>query len=94
MKKCKITVLKRNFDEELAKEYGVEGLTACPMLKEGQVLPIGNVPKVFAMKLGKRFINMFLRLPTEVRQKNYSITEIGLENRGLRFVPAMTDLDL
>lgn len=37
MKKCKITVLKRNFDEELAKEYGVEGLTACQMLKEGQV---------------------------------------------------------
>ena len=37
MKKCKITVLKRNFDEELAKEYGVEGLTPCPMLKEGQV---------------------------------------------------------
>jgi hypothetical protein len=36
MKKCKITVLKRNFDEELAREYGVEGLTACPMLKEGQ----------------------------------------------------------
>ena len=24
MKKCKITVLKRNFDEELAKEYGAE----------------------------------------------------------------------
>ena len=37
VKKCKITVLKRNFDEELAKEYGVEGLTACQMLKEGQV---------------------------------------------------------
>ena len=37
MKKCKITVLKRNFDEELAKEYGVEGLTPCPMLKVGQV---------------------------------------------------------
>ena len=37
MKKCKITVLKWNFDEELAKEYGVEGLTPCPMLKEGQV---------------------------------------------------------
>jgi hypothetical protein len=32
MKKCKITVLKRNFDEELAREYGVEGLTACPLL--------------------------------------------------------------
>ena len=37
MKKCKITVLKRNFDEELAREYGVEGLTPCPMLKVGQV---------------------------------------------------------
>ena len=37
MKKVKITVLKKNFDKELAAEYGVEGLTACPMLKEGQV---------------------------------------------------------
>lgn len=37
MRKCKITILKRNFDEELAKEYGIEGLTACPMLQEGQV---------------------------------------------------------
>jgi uncharacterized repeat protein (TIGR04076 family) len=24
-------------DEELAKEYGVEGLKSCPMLKQGQV---------------------------------------------------------
>ena len=37
MKKVKITVLKTTLDEELAKEFGVEGLTACPMLKEGQV---------------------------------------------------------
>ena len=37
MNKCKITVLKKTFDEELAKEYGAEGLTACPMLKEGQL---------------------------------------------------------
>lgn len=37
MKKVKITVLKTTLDEELAKEYGVEGLNACPMLKEGQV---------------------------------------------------------
>lgn len=37
MKKCKITVLKRTFDKELADEYGAEGLGACPMLKEGQV---------------------------------------------------------
>ncbi len=37
MKKVKITVLKTTLDKELAAEYGAEGLTACPMLKEGQV---------------------------------------------------------
>jgi len=37
MNKVKITVLKKTFDEELAKEYGAIGLTACPMLKEEQV---------------------------------------------------------
>lgn len=36
MKKVKITVLKTTFDKDLAQEYGVPGLTACPMLKEGQ----------------------------------------------------------
>lgn len=38
MKKVKITVLKTTLDEELAREYGAEGLTACPMMTEGQVL--------------------------------------------------------
>lgn len=37
MKKCRITVLKTTFDRELAKEYGVPGLEACPMMQEGQV---------------------------------------------------------
>lgn len=37
MKQVKITVLKTTLDRELADEYGVPGLTACPMLKEGQV---------------------------------------------------------
>lgn len=37
MKKVKITVLKTTFDEELANEYGAYGLTACPMMKQGQV---------------------------------------------------------
>lgn len=36
MKKVKITVLKTTFDKELVAEYGAEGLTACPMLWEGQ----------------------------------------------------------
>ena len=37
MKKVKITVLITMFNKDLALEYGVDGLTACPMLKEGQV---------------------------------------------------------
>lgn len=37
MKKVKITVLKTTFHTDLAKEYGAEGLTACPMMKEGDV---------------------------------------------------------
>jgi len=36
MNRCKITVLKTTLDEELAKEYGAEGLSACPMHTAGQ----------------------------------------------------------
>lgn len=37
MKRVKITVLKTTLDQELAAQYGVPGLTACPMLQAGQV---------------------------------------------------------
>ena len=37
MKKVKITVLKTMLNEDLAKEYGIPGLKACPMMKEGDV---------------------------------------------------------
>ena len=37
MKKVKITVLRTMLNEDLAADYGAEGLTACPMLREGQV---------------------------------------------------------
>lgn len=37
MKKVKITVLKTTLDRELADQYGAEGLSACPLLKAGQV---------------------------------------------------------
>lgn len=37
MKKCKITVLKKTFDTELAEEYGAQGLTSCPMHQVGEV---------------------------------------------------------
>lgn len=36
MNKVKITVLKTTLDEELAAEYGAEGLGACPMHTVGQ----------------------------------------------------------
>jgi len=37
MKKVRITILKTTLDEELVKEYGVEGLGSCPLMKQGQV---------------------------------------------------------
>lgn len=37
MNRVKIAVLKTTLDAELAREYGVAGLGACPMLKAGQV---------------------------------------------------------
>ncbi len=33
----KITVLETSLDKELAAEYGIDGLTACPMMKAGDV---------------------------------------------------------
>ena len=35
MKNVKITILKTTLDAELAAQYGVPGLTACPMMREG-----------------------------------------------------------
>ena len=71
MKKVKITVLKTTLDEELVKEYGAEGLKACPMLN----------PRAFAMRPGKRSTNMFLRFRME-RVKHCFIMATGSENPG------------
>ena len=37
MYKVKITVLRTTLNNDLAEEYGAEGLGRCPMLKDGQV---------------------------------------------------------
>lgn len=37
MNRVKITVLKTTFQPDLAKEYGIEGLSTCPFHKVGQV---------------------------------------------------------
>ncbi len=81
MKKVKITVLKTTLDEQLAREYGAEGLAACPMLKEGQVFYADYAkPEGFATRLGKRSTNMLLRCRMEL-EKSCSIMETGSENR-------------
>ena len=37
MNKVKITVLRKTLNADLASEYGVEGLSTCPMLRQGDV---------------------------------------------------------
>ena len=37
MNRVKITVLKKTFDQQLADEYGANGLGPCPMLRQGDV---------------------------------------------------------
>ena len=37
MSKVKITILRTTLNEDLAKEYGVKGLSICPLMKEVQV---------------------------------------------------------
>lgn len=37
MKKVRITILKTTFQQELAEEYGIDGLRVCPLMEEGQV---------------------------------------------------------
>lgn len=83
MNKVKITVLKTTLDKELAAEYGAEGLTACPMMKEGQCfMQITQNRRDFATKPGKPFTSMFLRLPT-ARGKTCFITATGLKKPGV-----------
>lgn len=41
MKKVKITVLRKTFNEDMAKEYAMPGLKPCQALEEGQVFYAG-----------------------------------------------------
>ena len=69
MKKVKITVLKTTLDEELAREYGADGLGPCPMLRAGQV---------FYGDYAKPCISMFLPWPMG-RERVYFIMGTGLD---------------
>lgn len=48
MKKVKITVIRRTFNEDMAREYGVEELRVCEAVKDGQVFYSGlGIPEGF-----------------------------------------------
>lgn len=54
MKKCKLTILKTMLVEDLAKEYGVPGFSACPLMKEGDVFYAGyEMPEGFCEEAWK-----------------------------------------
>ena len=76
MRKVKITVLRKTIIEDLAKEYGVDGLSKCPMLKDRFFTLIMQSLMVFAMKHGKQSISMYL-LWLMVLQRKLSTSETG-----------------
>lgn len=42
MRKCRITVVKKTFNRDLAEEYGVEGIGPCPFFEVGQEFVTDN----------------------------------------------------
>lgn len=78
MKKVKITVLKTTLDKELALEYGAKGLTACPMLREGQVFYADYAkPDGFAMKAGSNLSVRIRTFPMECGKRCFLFQATG-----------------
>lgn len=90
MNKAKITVLKTTLDKELAAEYGAEGLTACPMMSEGQVFYADYAkPEGFCDEAWKAIYQYVFALSHGAGRK-CSITATGYENPELQYVRATT----
>ena len=90
MKKVKITVLKTTLDKELAAEYGVEGLTACPMMREGQVFFADYAkPEGLCDEAWKAIYQYVFALAHGAG--SCFIMETGFASRGLRSVAATMD---
>ena len=91
MKKVKITVLKTTLDKVLAAEYGVEGLTACPMMREGQVFFADYAkPEGLCDEAWKAIYQYVLPWPM-ARETSCFIMETGFASLGLRSAAATTD---
>lgn len=89
MNKVTITVLKTTFNEELVKEYGSIGLTACPKKDKFLKLILQNL-MFFAMRLGKQSINTSLHLRM-AQDMSFFIMAIGFESQVLPYAAAMMD---
>ena len=86
MKKVKITILKTTLDKELAAEYGIDGLTACPMMKAGDVFYADYAkPQGFCDEAFRRVLRLLAELtlcvaacaPPAAKAKNFSTRAVG-----------------
>ena len=92
MAKCRITVLETQFNETLAKEYGVKDLGPCPFHKVGQVIEAGYAkPEGFcdeAWKAISHYVFALVHGAQEPFFRNYWVREAGISinscNDGLR----------
>ena len=83
MKKVKITILKTMLNEDLAKEYGIPGLKACPMMKVGDVFYADYAkPEGFCDEAWKAIYQY-------VFAKDFSIMATGSRNLGWPLSVAM-----
>ena len=89
MKRCKITILQRTLNEELAREYAAPGFTKCPMMREGQVFYADYAkPEGFCDEAWKAVYQYVFALS---HGAGSSISAIGSRRKAWRSVPATTD---
>lgn len=94
MKKVKITVLKTTLDQELAAEYGAEGLGPCPMMRAGQVFYADYAkPEGLCDEAWKAIYQYVFAWPTG-RKRSSSTTGTGSGNQGWPSVAATTGCGL
>ena len=87
--KVKITVLKTTLDRELAEEYGVPGLSACPMMKAGQVFYADYAKPEGLCDEAWKAIYQYVFALAHGAGEGLFITGIGLKYPGLRSAAAM-----
>ena len=93
MHKVRITVLKTTLDQELAEEYGIDGLGRCPILKEGQVFYADYAkPEGLCDEAWKAMYQYVFAL-SHMKGENCSTTETGSGSPGSRSAAATTDSD-